>query len=260
MRALIPALLLLLSLASGEALARGTIHANAGGDGGDCRADSPYAAHLSERSLILVRENGAPKTVLMRSGRLFLDERWVVLSEGDAARVDQYEREARAALPLAAQIAREAAQIAFSALADVAAGLSDDPAATRAKLARVRARLDLRLARSVSATRFSSDGLASAIASAVREFLPSVVGELVGGMVRTAVTGDAPRLQRMEQLDREIERRIAPRARRLQHDAARLCHHLRSLDQIDEALAYRLPGGRRLDLITVRPSWQPSRH
>jgi hypothetical protein len=50
------------------------------------------------------------------------------------------------------------------------------------------------------------------------------------------------------------------RSRRLQHDAARLCHHLRSLDQIDEALAYRLPGGRRLDLITVRPSWQPSRH
>jgi hypothetical protein len=220
----------------------------------DCEVESDYDFHLTERSVILTRDRGTPRAVVMRQGRLFVDDRWVSLAGADARRVRDYEREARATMPLAQRIARDAAQIAFTAIGEVAAGFSSDPAQTRAKLAGARARLDARLARSVTATRFSADELGSGIGDAVGEVLPTVMGDVVGGAVRAAFTGDTARLQRMERLDQEIERRIAPYTKALERDMQRLCRRMESLDRIDDAIEFRLPGGTRLELLEVRPS------
>ncbi len=154
-------------------------------------------------------------------------------------------------MPPAQQIGRDAAQIAFTDIGEVAAGFSSDPAQTRASLARARARLDARLARSVTATRFSGEELGKGIGEAVREVLPSVMGDVVGGAVRAAFTGDIARLQRMQDLDQEIERRIAPRAKALERNVDLLCLRMESLDRIDDALDYRLPDGSTLDLLQV---------
>jgi hypothetical protein len=62
-------------------------------------------------------------------------------------------------MPLAQQIGRDAADIAFTTLGEVAAGLSSTPAETRALLDQARSKIDARLARSVTATRFNGDDL-----------------------------------------------------------------------------------------------------
>src|SRR3546814_53962 len=62
----------------------------------DCDVHSDYDFALTSRSLILTREDGAPKTVLMRQGRLFIDDRWVEVGAADRQRLSDYEREARA--------------------------------------------------------------------------------------------------------------------------------------------------------------------
>ena len=156
----------------------------------DCDVNSDYDFALTDKSVILTRENGAPRTVLMRQGRLFVDDRWVDVSAADRDRLIDYEREARAAMPLAARIARDAATIAFTALGEVAKGFSRDPAATEAKLQQARADLDRRLARSVSATHFNNNELGKGIGEAVSEVVPRVVGDIVGGALRAAFTGD----------------------------------------------------------------------
>lgn len=228
-----------------------------------CDVESDYELHVTPRSVVLTRDQGTPQAVLMREGRLFVDGKWVALGAADARRIAQYERETRAVLPLARQIGHDAAGIAFTVLGEVAAGFSSDPASTRARLAKARTRLDARLARSISANHFNSDHLGEGIGRTVAELLPSLVGDIVGGAVRAALSGDSARLQRMENMDQDIESRVQPRAKALERRAEALCQHMQALDAIDDALEYRLPDGRPLDLLDARartPDAKSRRH
>jgi hypothetical protein len=92
-----------------------------------CDVDSDYDLGVTPRSVVLTRKDGTPKAIVMRQGRLFVDDQWVSLSADDSKRIAEYEKKVRAAMPLAAQIGRDAADIAFTALGEVASGLSSDP-------------------------------------------------------------------------------------------------------------------------------------
>lgn len=217
-----------------------------------CDVDSDYDLSITPRSVILTRETGTPKAVVMRQGRLFVDDQWVSLSADDSKRITEYEKKVRATMPLAAQIGRDAADIAFTALGEVATGLSAHPDDTRAHLAKARTEIDKRLARSVTANRFNGNDLGEGIAQAISQVLPMVIGDIVGGAVSAAFSGDAARLERLNNVDQEIERRVEPRAKQLERRAETLCRSMESLDAIDEALAYRLPDGGRLDLLDAK--------
>jgi hypothetical protein len=79
-----------------------------------------------------------------------------------------------------------------------------------------------------------------------------VIGDIVGGAVSAAFSGDEARLARMNNLDKEIERRVQPRADQLEVRAESLCRRMETLDSLDDAMTYRLPDGRRLDLIDAK--------
>lgn len=235
-------------------LACGQVAAKDSGVHVSCDVDSDYDFTLTDRSVIFTRDTGSPQTVLMREGGLFVDDKWVTLSAADRDRVTAYEREARAIMPLALQVGREAADIAFTALGEVAAGFSSDPNETRTRLTKARKKIDARLARSVTATHYSSDDLGEAIGEAVGDVIPMVIGDIVGGAVRAAFSGDTARLQRMENMDEEIEARIQPRADALERNAENLCRRMEGLDRIDNALEYRLRDGKRLNLLQIKAS------
>jgi hypothetical protein len=52
-----------------------------------CDIRSDYDFHLSEKSVILLDKGASPHTVLIRQGRLFIDDRWVQVSAADARRL-----------------------------------------------------------------------------------------------------------------------------------------------------------------------------
>lgn len=219
-----------------------------------CNIESDYDLTINERSVILTRESGTPKWIVIRGDRLFVDDRWVALGKEDRQRIADFDRGTREIVPLAREIGRDAASIAFTALGEVAAGFSNDPADTRAKLDQARKKIDARLARSVTANRFDGRDLGEGIGQAVSEVVPLVIGDIVGGAVRAALSGDTQRLeQKMESLDKQIEARIEPRAKELEVRAERLCTKMEALDRLDNALAYRLPGGAALDLLRLKP-------
>ena len=224
----------------------------------DCRANSDYTLALTTKSVILTRKSGSPKTVLMRQGRLFIDDRWVEVSAADRDRLIAYEREARATMPLAQKIGRDAADIAFAALSEVSKGFSNDPAKTEAKLGQARAELDRSLAASVSPSHFNSDSLGKGIGSAVGDVMPMVVGDIVGGALRAAFSGDTARLERMDDLDKRIDAIVEPRAESLKQGVAMLCKKMQALDAIDDALQYR-HDGKPLDLLQVETGKQSVR-
>jgi len=234
----------LLSLACGSVVA-------AEGNNLHCDIDSDYDLTLNERSLILTRATGAPRAIVMRQGRLFIDDAWVTLSAADSRRIADFEKGMRATMPLAQAIGRDAVDIAFTALGEVAAGFSNNPKDTQAQLARARSQLDTRLARAVTANRFDDEQLAQAIGEAVKDVVPSLIGDIVGGAIAAAFTGDPTRLKRMENLDAQIEAQVKPRAEALERRAEALCEQMVALDRLDNALEYR-HDGQPLNLLDAK--------
>ena len=219
-----------------------------------CDVDSDYDLSIDERSLILTRETGVPQAIVMRQGRLFVDDRWVGLDDADRQRIADFEAGAREAMPEAQAIGRDAADIAFSVLGELAAGFSSDPRAMQDKLDRARTQIDARLARSVTATRFNGRDLGEGIGQAVSEVIPSMIGYIVSDAIGAAFSGDASRLKRLDDLDAQIEARVQPRARALEQRADGLCRRMVELDRIDDALEFRLPDGQALNLLEARPA------
>ena len=66
-----------------------------------------------------------------------------------------------------------------------------------------------------------------------------MIGDIVGGAISAAFSGDASRLKRMENLDAQIEARVKPRAEALEQRAEGLCRRMVALDRLDNALEYR---------------------
>lgn len=218
-----------------------------------CNIESDYDLSINDQSVILTRESGTPKWIVIRGDRLFVDDRWVALGKDDRQRIADFDHGTREIMPLAREIGREAAAIAFTALGEVAAGFSSDPAQTRAKLDQARKKIDARLARSITANRFDGGDLGEGIGQAVSEVVPMIIGDIVGGAVRAALSGDTKRLEQMENLDKQIEARIEPRAKALEQRAEQLCGKMEALDRLDSALAYRQPGGAALDMLRIKP-------
>lgn len=216
-----------------------------------CRVESDYELTLNQRSLIMVRDVGVPRAIVIRPGRLFVDNAWVTLGAADVRRLTDFEQGTRDAMPQAQAIGRAAADIAFTALGEVAAGFSSHPETVRAKLDGARVRLDARLADSVSANRFDGRDVGRGIAQAVGEVIPDLIGDIVGGAISAAFSGDKSRLERMEHMDAEIEAAVAPRAAALEQRARALCQRLEALDALDNALEFRLPDGQPLQLLRV---------
>lgn len=238
-----------LAAAAATTLACGAAFADVKIDG-RCEIDSPYQLTLNERSLILTRQDGAPKAIVMRQGRMFVDDRWVELSAQDSRRLAEFERGARAAMPETQAIAREAADIALVALGEVAAKLGNHPDRTQAKVAQARKRLDAGLRDAIGPTRFSGKLLGDGIGEAVGEALPLVIGDLVGGAVSAALSGDGQRFAQLDNLDAQIEAAVQPRADALGRRAERLCQRMGELDTLENELSYRFDG-RPLDLLKV---------
>lgn len=216
----------------------------------ECNIDSDYHLTLNERSLILTRESGAPKAIVMRQGRMFVDDRWVTLSADDSRRLAEFERGTRAAMVEAQHIGREAAYIAFTALGEVAATLGDHPERTRGQIEKARRELDARLSQAITPTRFSGKALGDGIGDALGDALPAVLGDVVGGAVSAAFSGDLERFKRLEQLDAKIEAAVQPRAKALERSADGLCRRMGELDKLEDALSYRYEGGA-LGLLRV---------
>jgi len=217
----------------------------------NCNVESNYDLTIDQRSVILTRQTGTPRWVVIRGERLFVDDAWVTLGAADRKRLAQFDRGAREMAPQVSQIGREAADIAFIALGEVAAGLSDDPAQTRQRLDQARRKIDARMARTVSTTRFSSEALGDDIGEVVAEVVPTLVGDIVGGAVRAAMSGDTARLQALEGLDAKIEAQVEPKAKALAQRAEALCTRMLQLDALEDALDYRLADGQPLDLMKV---------
>lgn len=230
-------------------------HPNERGRHMSCDVSSSYSVDTHRRAFVFKRDAGSAVEVGIGGGRLFIDGKEQRLSDADHQRLGQMEAEMHRLVPEVEQITTEAVDIAFTALTEVARGLSGEPDRTVAALESAQRRMRREMADRPMAI-FNDD----AMADVIRPILSQYVPEIVGGAVRTAIKAafssgkEAGELKaRMDRMERELDGRVDARAKRLEPLARAMCQRLRRLDGIDNSIEFRLPNGDSLQLLRVDP-------
>lgn len=226
-------------------------------DIGSCGLDSDYDVTLDTSGLTFRRDGDQSRSIVMSKGRLVVDGRDLSISDADRARIAEYEATVRALVPQAKAIARDAVDIAYVAVTEVAAAFSDtaDDASTRKRLGVLRDEFKLRIDDTFEKRPWNEDEFDSLLERAMGDLMPVVVAEVAGTAIAIALSGDEARAAELEKraakIERDIERRIDTQAAQLASRVAALCPMVAKLDRIESGLELRLGDGSRLNLLDV---------
>jgi hypothetical protein len=218
----------------------------------DCDIHSDYTMRMHGKAFVFTREDGPAKHVAIGGGRLFVDGNEVTLSAEDRTRVRRIEGELNRLVPESQQVVREATDIAFTALIEVARGFAQDGGkASVAKLEQAQRRVRADLA-AKPVMIFSDDIDERVIEPVIAEYVPVIAGNAVRSALSVAFSGDSKKAdefeRRMDHMGDEIERKVEHRAEALEPLVERMCARTRELDRIEQGLATRIDG-EPLDLL-----------
>jgi hypothetical protein len=218
-----------------------------------CDVHSNYDLRLHGKAFVFTRDDGPAQHVAIGGGRLFVDGKEVTLSLEDRARVRRYESELNRLVPEAQHVVREATDIAFTALIEVARGFSQDgsnqQSLARLETARKQVHADLAAHPPIL---FDEDVGERVIKPLLAEYIPVIAGNAVSSTLAVAFSGDEKKAdefeRRMDRMGDEIERKVEHRAEALEPMVERMCERTRELDRLEKGLAVRVDG-EPLDLL-----------
>lgn len=222
-----------------------------------CDVESDYSLTTHGNAFVFTRDDGkAPARMSLGGGKLFIDGKQAELNAADQARMGQFEGELRQLVPEVQQVTIEAIDIAFTALTEVARGLSSDPDESVAKLEKshARARKEIASRPAFVFSKHGDDALAAIIEPIVSEYVPEITGSAVTLAMKMVFASDAKRADMEKRLDRmgdEIDTKVNARAAKLEPLAEAMCQRMKRMDGLDNALEYRLPGGKPIELLNV---------
>lgn len=220
-----------------------------------CNVDSRYSLTTEDGGYLFTQTRPTPVRVAISNGGLSVDGRAANLSAGDQGRVRQFESELSELLPQSREVATEAIGIAFDALSEVARALASDPRTTIENLNRSRA-IALREvnARPIFIFSHNDDGISAVIDPILSEFVPDIAGGAARLAFKAIFASDKERAAmeaRMDRMGQTLDQQIDARAKALEPLADSICQRLKRMDALDNALDYRLPGGGRVELLSV---------
>ena len=238
-----------LLLATGLAQA----HSDERGNHVSCDVSSSYAVGTYRDAFTFTQDKGKPREIGIGGGRLFIDGKEATLSEADHLRMRQMEGEMKDLVPEVRKVTAEALDIAFAALAEVARALASDPQATVSRLesehVRVRKEMDAK-----PFAMFSDNAMDDVVEPILSEYVPEIVGGAVTSSLKAVFSGEKKRNEfeaRMEHMQHELDSKVDARAKALEPLADAMCQRLRRIDDLDNALEFRLPDAKPLQLLQV---------
>lgn len=222
-----------------------------------CDIDSRYDFSTYRNAFVFEQKQESPHRITLGGGRLYIDGREAQLSEGDRARLREFETELRRLMPEVQHVTSEAVEIAFTALDEVARALSSHPKETIAKLdkAHALAQRELRKQPSLMFSKDREPDIDAIIEPILADFVPEVTGGAVSMAMKAVFADDKERAEiqaRMERMKDVLEVKVDARAKQLEPLAEAMCQRMERMDSIDNALEYRLPNGDRIEFLKVR--------
>lgn len=235
-------------LASGSVQAHSERHDHHVG----CDVNSRYSVDTHRRAFVFAHD-GTPGEIGIGGGRLFIDGKEATLTAADHQRLRQMEREMHLLVPEMRKVAVEAVDIAFTALTEVARGLSSDPEHTVSRLEESRRRVRNEMTEKPLSV-FNDEAMGDIVKPIITKFIPTIVGGAVNTALSVAFGGEKKAQEfeeRMNRMERELETKVEARAEKLEPLAEAMCKRLHRIDDLDDSLEYRLPNGDSLQLLRV---------
>ncbi|MBL8300032.1 MAG: DUF2884 family protein [Rhodanobacteraceae bacterium] len=224
---------------------------------GSCGLDSAYDVTLDQAGLSFRHGGGKPESIVMNKGQLTVDGRKLTISDADRSRIAEYEATVRALVPQAKAIARDAVDIAYVAVTEVAAAFSNtvDNPDTRKRLGVLRDEFKLRIDDTFEKRPWNEDEFDSLVEKAMGDLMPVVIAEVAGSAIAIALSGDEARAAELEKrsakIQQDIERRVDTQAVQLAARVATLCPMVAKLESLENGLELRLEDGSRLNVLDI---------
>lgn len=221
-----------------------------------CDVRSDYSVRPYRQAFLFSREGSTPGEIGIGGGRLFIDGKEIVLADADHARLREMDVEMKVLAPQIEKVTLEAIEIAFTALTEVARGLSSTPEKTVAGLERSHRQMMAEI-RSKPMGVFNEGAMEGIIGPIITRFVPDIVGGAVSTAMKAAFSGEQESKKfeaRIKHMERELDTRVEARAKALEPLADAMCQRLNRLDALDDALEFRLPSGEPMQLLSVDPS------
>jgi hypothetical protein len=222
-----------------------------------CSFNSDYDVQVETNGIAFTRNSGHPGDVFMHDGKLRVDGADVDVSASDAARLRDYEQQVRELVPIVAAIARDGADIGYSALTTVVATLAENGDERTRLLHELHDRHSEAL-QHIDVTLGHGMWKAGDSSALFGDNLQKTAGDLVStvtaGIVKDALSGDSNRLAalqaRTDALDTTLDKAIDAPADKLGQRAEALCPHFSLLQRLQQQFQFRLPNGEHLQLIS----------
>lgn len=218
-----------------------------------CDVSSDYSVSTYRSAFVFSQEKRKPAEIGIGGGRLFIDGKEATLTAADHARLREMEGEMKLLIPEVREVTTEAVDIAFTALTEVARALASNPKATVAKLETEHARV-LREINEKPLALFNDDAMEDVVEPIISEYVPEIVGGAVSSALKAVFGGEKRAREfeaRMERMEKEIDTNVDARAKALEPLAEAMCQRLRRIDDLDNALEYRLPNAKPLQLLRI---------
>jgi len=257
--------LLAFTVAIGLAAAPPTHAGTVGFTTDTCRNDysTPFDVDVTPAGLSFHRTTGTPKGVFLRDGALSIDGKNVTVSKADADALRRYEAGVRKLMPEVASIAREAVSMGYSAMTTVTLTFAEGSqrAAMLENLKKKQADSLRAVDEGVGAGHWSGDRMTETFAGSVSDGIGELVGSVTSSAVTAAMSGDTSKVAalqaRAESLDKSIDREMNKRSKALEARAETICPQLNELADLQRGWSVRLPDGKPLELMTIKPKGSP---
>jgi hypothetical protein len=226
-----------------------------------CKQDysTTYNVDLTAAGLAYHRKDATPASIVVHDGAVRVDGKDLVVSAADASALRRYEAGVRRLMPEVAAVAREGVEIGFSAMTTVTLSFAegDQRAAMLDKLKRKQAEALRQIDEGVGSGHFSQDRMAETVAGSVSDSVGELVGSVTSSAVTAALSGDASKVAalqaRAESLEKSMDREMGKRSKSLEQRADKICPELNDLADLQRSWAIRLPDGKPLELMTIKP-------
>jgi len=218
-----------------------------------CDVSSDYSVSTYRSAFLFTQDKGKPAEIGIGGGRLFIDGKEATVTAADHDRLLEMEGEMQKLVPEVQKVTSEAVDIAFTALTEVARALASNPKKTVAKLDSEHERV-IREMNAKPLALLNDDALEDVVEPIISEYVPDIVGGAVSSALKAVFGGEKKSQEfeaRMERMQKELDTNVDARAKALEPLAEAMCQRLRRIDDLDNALEFRLPGAKPLQLLRV---------
>lgn len=217
-----------------------------------CGLSTPFNVLADNGGIWLYRQRGTPREIFFHAGKLSIDHSLQQITVEDARRLSAMEQQIRELMPQVTAIAHSMVNLTFEALGASAQAISGADQAPR-KLRRQHTAALKYVDSTLGKGRWEQQVFDQKFEARIQDAVASYARSLVGNALWQVVSGRSEHMEaRLEQLEDQLDQRMAAHTTVLTAKAQALCSQVAALRQLQDGLQLRYQDQPLQMLVSVQ--------